>query len=265
MSATVLYVYAIASSADPDQLASDCTSIDGASSFGICAVDGLTAVYTQVPAADFSQEVIDSHAANMEWLGAIGWRHQSVVDRLASQSAVVPLRAFTMFHSKTSLESFLHERSPSFKKLLARLAGREEWTVRIDFIAERWSEALVERVEGLRNLGAEAGLASGGKKYLLEKKFADAKKDAAREAEQQVVAEIQAALASGLEVPTIVGSRQKQGGSSPQIDLLVPKASGEMLIRMVETIARKYSPEGISLALSGPWPPYSFASEEQIG
>lgn len=265
MSATVLYVYAIASSADPDQLASDCTSIDGASAFGACTVDGLTAVYTPVPAAEFSQEVIDNHAADMEWLGAIGWRHQSVVDHIASQSAVVPLRAFTLFQSRASLESFLGERSSSVKELLSRLAGKEEWTVRIDFIAERWSEALVERAEVLRNLGREVAVASGGKKYLLEKKFADARKDAARDAEQQVVAEIDAALTSGLEVPTIVGSRQKQGGSSPQIDLLVPKASEEMLLRLVETLAQKYRPEGISLALSGPWPPYSFASEAQIG
>lgn len=265
MSATVLYVYAITSSADPDQLANESVSIDGGSSFEACSVDGLTAVYTQVPAGDFSQEVIDSHAADMEWLGAIGWRHQTVVDRIAAQSAVVPLRAFTMFHSRTSLESFLRERSSSVRKLLARLAGKEEWSVRIDFIAERWSEALVERDEVLRNLGREVAAASGGKKYLLERKLADAKKDAARDAEEQVVGEIEAALASGLDVPTIVGSRQKQGGSSPQIDLLVPKASEETLLQLVETIAHKYSPEGISLALSGPWPPYSFASEEPIG
>jgi len=265
MSATVLYVYAIASSADPDQLADESNSIDGGSSFETCQVDGLTAVYTPVPAAAYSQEVIDSHAADMEWLGAIGWRHQTVVDRIASHSAVVPLRAFTMFQSRASLERFLRERSSSLRQLLSRLAGKEEWSVRIDFIAERWSEALVERDETLRNLGRDVAAASGGRKYLLEKKFADAKKDAARDAEQQVVAEIEQALASGLEVPTIVGSRQKQGGSSPQIDLLVPKAFEETLLRVVETIGRKYSPEGISLALSGPWPPYSFASEEQIG
>jgi len=265
MSETVLYVYAIASSADPEQLAAESASIDGGSSFETCQVDDLTAVYTQVPASDFSQEVIDSHAADMEWLGAIGWRHQTVVDRIASRSAVVPLRAFTMFHSRASLEGFLRERSLPVRKLLARLAGKEEWSVRIDFIAEKWSEALVERAEILRNLGSEVAAASGGRKYLLEKKLADAKKDAARDAEEEVVAEIEAALASSLDVPTIVGSRQKQGGSSPQIDLLVPKASEEALLRIVETIAHKYSPEGISLALSGPWPPYSFASEEQIG
>lgn len=265
MSATVLYVYAIASSADPARLTDETRSIDGGSSFESCEVDGLTAVYTSVPTQDFSQEVIDSHAADMEWLGGIGWRHQNVVDRIASSSAVVPLRAFTMFHSTDSLESFLRERSSAVRKLLARLAGKEEWSVRIDFIAERWSEALVERDETLRNLGRDVAAASGGRKYLLERKFADARKDAARDAEHQVVAEIEKALASGLEVPTIVGSRQKQGGSSPQIDLLVPKASEEDLLRVVESIGRKYSPEGISLALSGPWPPYSFASEEQIG
>lgn len=265
MSATVLYVYAIASSADPDQLARDIPSIDGGSSFGTCPVDGLTAVYTQVPTADFSQEVIDSHAADMEWLGTIGWRHQAVVDHIASRSAVIPLRAFTMFQTRTSLETFLRERSSSVKKLLSRLAGQEEWSVRIDFIAERWSEALVERTETLRNLSREVAGASGGRKYLLEKKLADARKDAARDAEEQVVAEIEAALASELEVPTLVGSRQKQGGSSPQIDLLVPKSSKEMLLGVIDTITQKYSPEGISLALSGPWPPYSFASEEHIG
>ena len=68
----MLYVYAVTGEvATPDT-----EGVDGTTGFGVATVDEIHAVFTPVDAAEFSQDVIDRRAGDLEWLGAIGYRHQ---------------------------------------------------------------------------------------------------------------------------------------------------------------------------------------------
>jgi Gas vesicle synthesis protein GvpL/GvpF len=251
----VLYVYAITR----DVVTPDCEAIDQSRRFGTASIDNVCAVFTPVNPEEFSQETIDFRAKDLEWLGAIGYRHQAVVSELMKSTAVVPLRAFTLFSSEEALRTYLQENAEMLAKALARLDGKQEWTLSVEFDPQRWSEALVSRVESLRDLHAQIDAATAGKAFLLRKKLDDERKRASHEAELSVVSEIERTVVDRLRCETLAESRERRDGAHPQINVLINRDEEAALHELHESIASQYADEGVTVALTGPWPPYTFA------
>ncbi len=248
--ANVLYVYAIARAGHPAPKELDVLCLEA---------DGLCAFYAEVDAVDFSQAVIDARSKDVEWLGAIGYRHQTVMSALMRDGTVIPLRAFTLFSNETSLRNHVLNEREKFMRILDRLEGKQEWTLRIEFQPEQWNEALIRRVDSLRQLTSEIEQAASGKAYLLRKKLEDEKKRVSRDAEQQVVGEVEQAVMQKLACDTVAESRLQRGGAFPQINVLINRDEEARLQELRDDLTLRYDPEGVTLALTGPWPPYSFA------
>ena len=255
----VLYVYAITRDAATPECDAPCEAIDQSQHFAALPAEGVCAVYTPVNEREFSQEVIDRRAGDLEWLGAVGYRHQNVIAELMKSTAVVPLRAFTMFSSESALRDYLQQNRELLSKLLARLDGKHEWTLRVEFDPQRWSEALAGRVDSLRTLTAEMASAAPGKAFLLRKKFDDEKKRASREAEQRVVEEIERVVIEKLACDTLAESRLQREGAFPQINVLIDRDEESRLQELHAALNDRYAADGVTLAITGPWPPYTFA------
>lgn len=251
----VLYVYAITRKATTPE----CDAVDGSRHFGAVCGGDVCATYTPVDENAFSQEVIDRRAGDLEWLGAIGYRHQAVIAALMDGGAVVPLRAFTMFSSESALREHLISRSDALSKILDRLDGKREYTLRVELDPQRWSDALIGRVDSLRALAAEIDAASSGKAFLLRKKLDEEKKRASREAEQQLVAEIERQVAEKLACDVVAESRVERDGAFPQINVLINRDEESRLQELHAALAERYAGQGVTLAITGPWPPYTFA------
>jgi hypothetical protein len=253
---SVLYVYAVSrEAATPDT-----EGVDGTRRFGLATVEDVHAIFTAVSAAEFSQDVIDRRAGDLEWLGSIGYRHQDVMSDLLKKTAIVPLRAFTLFSSEEALRAYLAEHRELLSKTLARLEGKQEWTLRVELEPATWSEALAGRVASLRDLQNEIASASPGKAFLLRKKFDDEKKRASHTAEDELVNEIEQAVLAKLGCETVAESRQRRDGAFPQINVLLQRDEESVLQELREELSSRYGHEGVTLALSGPWPPYTFAT-----
>ena len=251
----MIYVYAITrESAVPDSEGVDLTQ-----RFGTTSIDGVGAVFTSVGDEEFSQETIDRRAADLEWLGAIGYRHQAVIQDVMKKTAVVPLRAFTLFSSEDALRRYLHENAGMLRAALDRLDGKQEWTLRVELEPQKWSDALVSRVDSLRELQEQIASASPGKAFLLRKKLDDEKKRASHDAEQSLVSEIESAVLDRLRCETVAESRERRDGGFPQINVLINRDEEATLQELHGTLNDRYASEGVSLALTGPWPPYTFA------
>jgi gas vesicle protein GvpL/GvpF len=218
------------------------------------------AVFTPVNASEFSQDVIDRRAGDLEWLGAIGYRHQAVMAELMKKTTIVPLRAFTLFSSEEALRSYLTEQRELLSKTLDRLDGKQEWTLRIELEPARWSEALTGRVASLRDLQNEIAATAPGKAFLLRKKLDEEKKRASHAAEDDLVGEIEQAVMGKLGCETVAESRQRRDGAFPQINVLLNRDEESVLQELREELTARYQHEGVTLALSGPWPPYTFAT-----
>jgi hypothetical protein len=254
----VIYVYSVTR----DAVTPATEGVDGTRRFAVASIDGVCAVYTCVNPHEFSQEVIDRRAGDLEWLGAIGYRHQDVVAELMKRTAIVPLRAFTLFSSEEALRSYLHEHADALKKALERLDGKQEWTLQVEFEPSRWSESLASRVDSLRALQSEIESAAPGKAFLLRKKLEDEKKRSSKEAEQQVVAEIEGLVLEKLRCETVAETRERRDGAFPQINVLIDRDEESVLQELQTMLAERYAAEGVTLGLTGPWPPYTFARYE---
>jgi hypothetical protein len=247
----VLYVFAIARAGHPTP--EDVDDVDALD------VDGLSVFYSRVDSVEFSQPVIDARSKDVEWLGAIGYRHQAVMSALMREGTVIPLRAFTLFANETSLRNHVKSERENFIRILDRLEGKQEWTLRIEFLPQQWNDALVRRIDSIRKLTSEIDTASEGKAYLLRKKLDEEKKRVSREAEQQVVAEVEDAVMKKLACDVVSESRVQRGGAFPQINVLINRDEEARLQELSDELTRRYETEGVTLALTGPWPPYSFA------
>lgn len=252
----VLYVYAIAREA----VTPEAEAVDGSHRFGATTDGNLAAIYTPVDAEAFSQEVIDKRAGDLEWLGAIGYRHQSVMMDLMKRTTIVPLRAFTLFSGEEALRAYLRENAALLEKALQRLDGKQEWTLRIELDPAKWSEALTSRVASLRELQTEIDTAAPGRAFLLKKKLTDERKRASQTAEDDLVAEIERAVLEKLRCESVAESRQRREGAFPQITMLIDRDEESILQELQQSLNARYEAEGVTLALLGPWPPYSFAA-----
>jgi Gas vesicle synthesis protein GvpL/GvpF len=257
----VIYVYAITR----DAVTPDCEAVDQSRHFGAATAGGLAAVYTPVRAEEFSQEVIDRRAGDLEWLGAIGYRHQDAIASLMRSTAVIPLRAFTLFSSEEALRAYLHENSDALGKSLDRLDGKQEWTLRVEFEPQKWSESLVGRVDSLRELQQQIESSAPGKAFLLKKKLDDERKRASAAAEKDVVAEIERHVLDKLRCETLAESRERRDGAFPQINVLINRDEEAQLQELHAELTDRYGASGVTLALTGPWPPYTFVGTMNAG
>jgi len=253
-----LWVYAIARAGHPPPERVD--AVDGSSKVEPIAEGPLMAFATPVDLREYSQQAVDSHSGDLEWLGAIGYRHQAVMQALMTGGTVIPLRAFTLFGSPQMVQAQLRSGREQFTKVLERLDGKQEWTLRVEFEPQRWNEALNSRVDSLRAMAGEIASAAPGKAFLLKKKLDDERKKASRDAELQVVGEIEQQILEKLACETIAESRQSRDGAFPQINVLINRDEEAVLQELHRDLSDRYAGEGITLAVSGPWPPYTFAS-----
>ncbi len=259
---SILYVYAIGRAGHecPERV----EAIDGSDVVRSVESGTLAAFFTPVDDVDFSQGVIDARAKDVEWLGGIGYRHQAVMTALMRGGTIIPLRAFTLFASEERLRAHVDAERAHFTRILERLEGKQEWTLRIEFDPQRWNDALVNRVDALQSLTTEIEQASSGKAFLLRKKLDDAKKKASREAEQQVVGEIEQSVMTKLACESVAETRQQRSGAFPQINVLINRDEESRLHELRQELESQYTEEGVAVALTGPWPPYTFAGTMKV-
>lgn len=257
----MLYVYAVTR----EPVTPDAEAVDGSRRFGTAEAEGICAVFTPVDAEAFSQEVIDRRAKDLEWLGAIGYRHQSVMSELMKLTSIVPLRAFTLFSGEEALRGYLREHHHALSATLERLDGKQEWTLRIELDPSKWSEALTDRVASLRDLQNEIAAATPGRAFLLKKKLDDEKKRASRTAETDLVGEIEQAVLAKIRCETLSELRERRDGAFPQINVLVDRDEEAVLQELAAELDARYEREGVTVVVSGPWPGYTFATMNEEG
>src|SRR5256885_4725805 len=151
----ILYVYAIGRAGHP--LPDDVEAVDGGS---------LSAFFGPVDEVEFSQPVIDARSKDVEWLGAIGYRHQGGMAALMRGGTIIPLRAFTLFKNHATLKHHLEENRAQFEEILERVDGKQEWTLRLGFDPERWPDPLAKRVGSLAPPEADVAAAAPGNAFL---------------------------------------------------------------------------------------------------
>ncbi|WP_024874172.1 GvpL/GvpF family gas vesicle protein [Saccharomonospora piscinae] len=256
-----LWLYAVARGLDTDAVAEAHGVADGA--VRIVSVplpeagQTVSAVVSTVALAEFGEAALHRNLEDLDWLAATARAHDAVVAAVSGAAdAAVPLRLATVCYDEDRVRALVAERDREFATTLDALSGRTEWGVKVYTEPGR-------HTGGEEPAATATGPGGAGSAYLRKRKAALS----ARETGERVAAE-HAERLHGTLAATAVAHRRH-----PPQD---PKLSGERARNVLngaylvdDDRAREFAElvraldaehEGVRVELTGPWPPYSFAS-----
>jgi hypothetical protein len=257
-----LWVYAVAErvpAAGVDQ-AADVGGVGGGRVRTVTAA-GLTAIAGDVALEEFGEAALRRNLEDLAWLEETARAHHRVIEAVARQCPVVPMRLATVYRGEASVGAALAERRDDFRAALSRTSGRKEWGVKAYAAgpAEAGTDpGLERRVQG--GQGGEDG--GAGAAYLRRRRSElSAQQDARRElmASAELIHARLSRLAADSrlhppQAPQLTGTSAKMLLNAAY---LIDEQRDEDLTMAVRALAAKHP--AVRLELTGPWPPYSFA------
>ncbi|MFV0132750.1 GvpL/GvpF family gas vesicle protein [Streptomyces sp. HMX87] len=225
---------------------------------------GLVAVVSHVPEADFAEEPLRAHLEDLDWLAGTARAHQQVVDALTAVTTPLPLRLATVFRDDSGVRVMMEQREDYFRRTLDRLAGRVEWGVKV-FVEP---PAAQDTAQAGPAAGQPAARPASGRDYLRQRRMRTrAHEDLWTRAEEfatrlheTLSARADDARLHAPQNPTLSGAA---GRNVLNAAYLVPRNGSEEFVEIVDRT--KDDAPGIRVELTGPWAAYSFAGEESAG
>lgn len=219
--------------------------VDGVNTVEAVPCAGLFCWISRVSRKEFA----DNLAANMEnldWLAEASVQHQRAVSAIARVADILPARFGTVFLSQASLESDIRSRKRVLQKDFAKIAGADEFGVKVFGV--------------LPNVELPKVSARTGKDYLKAKAALLQRTPARKQAMNSDVREFEDALQK-LAIETAQAGKISSGqrGLLWQTSLLLRRADR----RRFDAVLRRYSRQWAGakqIECTGPWPPYSFVS-----
>lgn len=217
---------------------------------------GLWLVVSDVPLSIYGPEPLAASLRNLEWVSKVAVAHEAVVEHFTRSrgATALPMKLFTMFSTRERALADVRERRAEVAAIVRRIAGAEEWGVR------------VSQAAGAATHRGPRARPSGGAAFLAAKKQA---RDAARDAG---IAAMEAADASFADLRRLSRAAARRDdapadGVAPLLDaaFLVPREKRAAFKAAARRAAATCRRAGASMSLTGPWPAYNFiqASPEQ--
>jgi hypothetical protein len=252
--ATATYVYCLAQSARKPTSAGVPAGLPGASAPAVAEVgDRVWLVHAEVPLDRYGESTLASAIKDLEWVSRVAVAHESVVEHFAALrgTTVIPMKLFTMFSGTARAVADVRKRRRVLMDVFARLAGCEEWGLRV-----------------LRS-GVKKGSArsASGTRPATGSAFLAARKQARDEAREALVAAATAAEQAYSSLARMSREHRRRSGESPGVvaplldaAFLVPVRSRARFKSAAGKAARTIADAGAAMTLTGPWPPYNFVA-----
>lgn len=252
------YLYAFLSHGDLPPL----TGIDGRSPLGLLAEDGVSALASAVPLAEFGEEALRRNLQDLRWLEEKVRIHESIVEAALARGPLLPMRFGAIFLDPGTIRALIRRKARPIREALEFLGDKAEWGVKglADRAALRAS--VVRGDPALRALSLEASARPPGQGYLLRRKVEDLASAKAREREELLARDfletVEHTVVDLAARPPLLPDTP--GGEKVVFNLacLVRRDGVEAFLAAVERWAHGHRGEGFGLATSGPWPPYHF-------
>lgn len=215
--------------------------------------DGELAVLASpVPAAAFSGEGLREQLEDLTTLGEMARTHDAVLDAALRAGDVLPFRICTLYESAGAVTEMLASERERFAGTLRRLHGKAEWGVK-GFARATSAQAL-------------AGAPSSGTEYLTRRREQRDSAAASGAALEAAAAETHARLAECAGAAKLVRLQDRRlSGREEEMVLngayLVDRDAIAEFRALVTELGHEHGSDGLTLELTGPWPPYHFAEE----
>ena len=227
------------------------------------AAAGLTVLASNVDLAEFGEAALRRNLENLEWLEDVARAHHHVVDAAVRLFPVLPARFGTVYRADASMVAAFAERGDELRGALARVGGRMEWGVKAYAVPEQRPDRRTREEDGAQPVAATQP--GAGMAYLNRRRMQlSARRESSRTAvasAREVHVELsghaaqtrlyppQAPALSGTKAPMLLNAAYllDAGGAAGFASVVAATAAGHPDLR---------------LDLTGPWPPYSFAGQE---
>ena len=220
--------------------------------------EDLAAVVSEVDLAEFGEDGLRRNLEDLTWLESVATAHDRVTREVSERAPAAPLRLATVFLGEESLRARLAEWHARAEETLDRIEGREEWSVKA------YADPAARPASEDESSGEDTGMGAG-KAYLLKRRAATQRREAAAqqdaETAEQLHAELQGSAVAGRRLAP--QDRRLTGHVGEMIlngTYLVDRGEVEAFKSAVDRLAGLH--EHLRVELAGPWPPYSFASLE---
>ncbi len=258
-SKTAYYLYCLGPSERLPRITA--AGVDERSEVFLWSCGDIGAVLSEVSLKEFCGEAAEARLQDLTWLGPRVGRHETVVEEAMRHSPVLPVRFATLYTSADSLKEFVLQHRATIAEFFSEIRDQQEWAVKGLLVRTRAREAM----RSASRLPAETSLpsASPGVRYFQEKRIETGINKQLnlwlKEACQRAAAELQS-LAGGFRERKILGQGGAEDGAEAVLNwaFLLPLAGVADFRMRVERLNSEHVSRGLSLWLTGPWPPYSF-------
>jgi hypothetical protein len=247
MTGTGTYMYAITRSAPSIDLAEVRGVADAAAR--VVGADDLACIVSTVDLDEFGEGALRANLEDLGWLEKIARQHDSVVQFVARQATTVPLRLVTICRDDASAVARVQQLGDSAREVLATLDGREEWGVKFFDVPGEPAR------EPVRHASGTAYLQQRREQLAARTQSAES---AARDADAVYEQLSQLAVDARRHRPQ---DPQLTGIAAPMVlnaAFLVDRRRVPAFRAEVAELAAQ-RPTG-AIAVTGPWPPYSFVT-----
>jgi hypothetical protein len=223
----------------------------------------LAAVVQRVPLAAIDAATADQVVG---WLEEMARRHHDVIAAIHRERAILPAKFGSIYATIDDLTQALVDQHDALRGQLERVAGHDEWGVRVYVDGGLLRARAVEVDPTLRELEHSAADATPGRAYLLRRKLADERLDADERAARDLAAGVYDRLAAHAAAGLLGPRRRTEPGPAREAEVLraaflVRRAdSGDFIAAFQAATAER---AGLRGEYSGPWPPYSFAGHSE--
>jgi hypothetical protein len=253
-----LYVYGLVAAEDLDSVPA-LTGVDGEHAVECLREGDLCALVSRVRLADFDEQPLREHLADMAWVEQTARRHQQVLDAVLGLCTPLPMRLCTLYADEDGLRQMLEHQQDDLRVALGDLRGTLEWGVQCFSgarpVAPPAAEATPTRGDAVIS----------GKDYLQQKLQAR-KGDEQADAQLDLICDQLHAELCSLAQAGRLGAPQRSELSrhgKPMVlnaFYLVANEQREAFGARVAELHQEHGERGLELQLTGPWPPYNFVT-----
>lgn len=260
------YVYCVAVSEPGEELLSGSIpiAIEDGTALEPVTLDSLTAIVSRVPLSDYGEEGLAERLNDAAWTAIRAMRHEHVVEHFAKNTSVVPLRFGTIYLSLSGIEKMLRENATDLTAIIERLKDREEWGVNVYCDRTVLLDKIAEVSPRLREMAESAKQASPGQSYLMQKKIDALRVDEVKVEIERCANEIEEKLkvesVGATKLRVLKVETTEYGELKAKFAFLVDRKNFDRFRDVAEDLAQSMQSKGIRIELTGPWPPYNFAT-----
>ena len=242
---TGCYVYCIALG-DRLTFSEPVRGVDDGAELSLVRHRDLQAVTSQVALAEFGKAALADRVSDPQWLEQKARAHDQLLKAAQASGPIIPFRFCTIVRKDEDMREVLERHYDRIKETLAGLTGKKEWGVKV----------LLRESSPPRNPDVPSG------RWYLERKQNAARKEVEnRQLAEQRARECHEQLATAAEKSMLLPVSNRAGERTVlNAAYLIGDANERKFHALIAAMDERIEPDGLTLEVTGPWPPYNFVN-----